>query len=152
MKLFQIEEPDGSPLAGDGPGVAVGIELSAAKGAAVAVAVGGNAEMLSGADGSARLAGAEPAAVLLLALRERAEKALARPVTHAVIVLDGAEVDDKKQEIVAQAAAAMLFPSSRGQIVNDLLVAWQQEVEPAQRTALATVIGSIALDSSDGQT
>ena len=109
MKLFQIEEPDGSPLAGDGPGAAVGIELSAAKGAAVAVAVGGNAEMLSGADGSARLAGAEPAAVLLLALRERAEKALARPVTHAVIVLDGAEVDDKKQEIVAQAAAAGLI-------------------------------------------
>ncbi len=56
MKLFQIEEPDGSPLEPDGPGMAVGIELSPAKGAAVAVAVGGNAELLAGADGATRLA------------------------------------------------------------------------------------------------
>ena len=131
MKLFQIEEPDGSPLAGDGPGVAVGIELSAAKGAAVAVAVGGNAELLRGADGGVRLAGAEPIA-LLLALRERAEKALARPVTHAVIALDAAEVDDKKQEIAAHAAAA-------GLIVLRVL---------SDRDAEARVRGTISADAA----
>ncbi len=92
MKLFQIEEPDGTPLQSDGPGAAVGIELSAASGAAVAVAVGGNAELLPGADGATRLQAAaleDEAAVaaLLLRLRERAEKALARPVTHAVVAL-----------------------------------------------------------------
>ncbi|HZB92280.1 MAG TPA: hypothetical protein VE397_12605, partial [Stellaceae bacterium] len=97
MKLFQIEEPDGSPPA-DAPGIAVGIELSAQKGAAVAVAVGGNAELLPGADGERRLAAAalgDEAALtaLLMRLRERAEKALARPVTHAVVALapDAAE-------------------------------------------------------------
>jgi hypothetical protein len=92
MKLFQIEEPDGTPADRDAPGIAVGIELSAAKGAAVAVAVGGNAELLAGADGATRLAARfgdeREAAELLLGLRERAEKALARPVTHAVVALD----------------------------------------------------------------
>jgi hypothetical protein len=92
MKLFQIEEPDGTPLASDGPGIAVGIELSAEAGAAVAVAVGGNAELLPGADGALRLPAAAledegAVAALLLQLRERAEKALARPVTHAVVAL-----------------------------------------------------------------
>ena len=106
MKLFQIEEPDGSPLEPEGPGVAVGIELSAAKGAAVAVALGGNAELLPGADGARRLAMAEPgdARALLLALRERAEKALARPVTHAVIAAD--RLDDAKRSALTQAAGA----------------------------------------------
>jgi hypothetical protein len=93
MKLFQIEEPDGAPLETDGPGIAIGIELSPAKGAAVAVAAGGNAELLHGADGAARIAAtglddATALGALLLALRERAEKALARPVTHAVVALD----------------------------------------------------------------
>ena len=107
MKLFQIEEPDGSPLDSGGPGAAVGIELSESKGAAVAVAVGGNAELLPGRDGAPRLAGAELGS-LLLALRERAEKALARPVTHAVIAVDAADIDEKQQAIMAQAAAAGL--------------------------------------------
>ena len=93
MKLFQIEEPDGSPLEAEGPGVAVGIELSLRKGAAVAVAVGGNAELLPGPEGMARLALLQPRdatmlGALLLALRARAEKALARPVTHAVVASD----------------------------------------------------------------
>jgi Ethanolamine utilization protein EutJ (predicted chaperonin) len=95
MKLFQIEEPDGSPPA-DAPGMAVGIELSAVKGAAVAVAVGGNAELLAGADGERRIAAARlddkaALAELLMRLRERAEKALARPVTHAVVALGAGE-------------------------------------------------------------
>jgi Hsp70 protein len=112
MKLFQIEEPEGTPLGGDGPGAAVGIELSTA-GAAVAVAVGGNAEILRGADGAPRLPMAclrlgngawDQSALgrLLLSLRERAEKALARPVTHAVIAL--ATPDDDARAALAAAA------------------------------------------------
>jgi hypothetical protein len=115
MKLFQIEEPEGAPLASDEPGAAVGIELSLAAGAAVAVAVGGNAEILRSADGAARLAMAgakdgtgawdRPAlGRLLLSLRERAEKALARPVTHAVIAL--AAPDDAARAALGAAAPA----------------------------------------------
>ena len=95
MKLFQIEEPDGTLSAPEGPGVAVGIDLHET-GCAVAVAVGGNAEILPDADGGRRLmpsgALADAAALpaILLALRGRAEKQLARPVTHAVIAADAA--------------------------------------------------------------
>ena len=88
MKLFQIEEPDGSPLdAGDGPGAAVGIDIAAGFIGRVAVALGGNAEILPGADGARSLVAAA-AGDLLLGLRSRAEKQLARPVTHAVIAAD----------------------------------------------------------------
>ncbi|HET7594471.1 MAG TPA: Hsp70 family protein [Stellaceae bacterium] len=109
MKLFQIEEPDGSPLSPEGPGVAVGIELSPAKGAAVAVAVGGNAELLPGADGTTRvvlpaLVDAAALGALMLALRERAEKALARPVTHAVVASDA--LDDAARRALDAAAQA----------------------------------------------
>ena len=108
MKLFQIEEPDGTPLDSDGPGAAVGIELSPAKGAAVAVAAGGNAELIPGADGTARISAtglddATALGALLLQLRERAEKALARPVTHAVVALDA---DGAVRAALTGAAAA----------------------------------------------
>ena len=115
MKLFQIEEPDGSPLEAEGPGVAVGIELSLRKGAAVAVAVGGNAELLPARDGTARLALLAPreAAVLgalLLALRARAEKALARPVTHAVVASDVLDAAARQAlEAAAQSAGLVLL-------------------------------------------
>jgi hypothetical protein len=71
------------------------------------VAVGGNAELLPGADGTPRLPAAALAdeaavAALLLALRERAEKALARPVTHAVVAL---AVPDATRAVVEAAAA-----------------------------------------------
>src|SRR5260370_11192935 len=97
MKLFQIEEPDGSPLEPEGPGMAVGIELSPAKGAAVAVAVGGNAELLARADGASRLAppdlrDAAALGALMLALRERAGEALAGAGTHAGVARDAAHV------------------------------------------------------------
>jgi hypothetical protein len=96
--LFQIEEPDGSPLGGpEGAGVAIGVDLAGPR-AMVAVAVGGNAEILPAPDGApgpetSALRGArgefDPAAVAaaLLALRGRAERALGRPVTHAVIAV-----------------------------------------------------------------
>ncbi|HVA15766.1 MAG TPA: hypothetical protein VNF99_21140 [Stellaceae bacterium] len=90
MKLFQIEEPEGPPLDSSGPGAAVGIALGKAPHATlagiIAFAVGGNAEILPGGDGERMLAGDDLGA-LLLGLRARAEKQLARPVTHAVIAL-----------------------------------------------------------------
>jgi molecular chaperone DnaK (HSP70) len=111
MKLFQIEEPDGTP---EGPGVAVGIDLDVAAGCAVAIAIGGNAELLPDSDGARRLpapdlllAGtfdAEALETVLLALRERAEKQLARPVTHAVIAAD--PLDAVAQHAIAAAAEA----------------------------------------------
>jgi len=87
MKLFQIEEPDGSPAeAAEGPGAAVGIDLAGA----VAFAVGGNAEILRGRDGSEGTL-PEDLAERLGALKARAERSLARPVTHAVIAAEAAD-------------------------------------------------------------
>ena len=81
VKLFQIEEPEGPPGSADGPGVGVGIEI--AEEAAIAFALGGNAEVL------ARVSTGDITETLLQ-LRGRAEKMLARPVTHAVIASDTA--------------------------------------------------------------
>jgi hypothetical protein len=112
--LFQIEEPDGSPIdEPKGPGVAVGIDLVAPHGA-VAVAVGGNAETLEARDGqpgpvTAALrdaAGRFDSAALaaaLLALRGRAERALGRPVTHAVLVV-GDPPDAAGRSVLDEAA------------------------------------------------
>ena len=87
MKLFQIEEPEGSAVPLEGPGAAVGIALAPGMGA-VALAVGGNAEILAWHEAPPPTDDAALTA-LLLALRGRAEKMLARPVTHAVIAADG---------------------------------------------------------------
>ena len=89
MKLFQIEEPEGPPLAAEGPGAAVGIALGRGQGA-VAIAVGGNAELLPDSDGAKLLAESDLGA-LLQGLRSRAEKQLARPVTYAVIAIPAIE-------------------------------------------------------------
>jgi hypothetical protein len=96
IKLFQIEEPDGAPDAEDGLGMAVGIELSRVGGASVAASVGGNAELLV-RPGPGGIVGALTEATLadlLRDLRSLAEKAVARPVTHAVILLDGFDLAD----------------------------------------------------------
>ena len=145
MKLFQIEEPDGSPPDPDEPGVAVGIELSPDKGAAVAVAVGGNAELLPGADGATRVAlpaldDAAALGALMLALRERAEKALARPVTHAVVASDALDdaarraLDAAAQSagiallrVIAASAAAALAPGVKAADAPALGAAIQAE-------------------------
>ncbi len=98
MKLFQIEEPDGSPQDdADAIGAAVGIDLDSAKGAAVAISVGGNAEPLSE---RLPVTGLKE---ILSELRGRAERALSRPVTHAVIAVSG-EIDDARRREVAMAA------------------------------------------------
>jgi hypothetical protein len=104
MKLFQIEEPDGSPTdAAEGPGAAVGIDIAPGGIGRVAIAVGGNGEILPDADGERTLR-TRDVTDLLLGLRSRAEKQLARPVTHAVIAADNAE----RVGLEAAAAAAEL--------------------------------------------
>ncbi len=97
MKLFQIEEPDGSPVDPDAPGAAIGIALTGDK-AEVAVAVGGNAVILDDRDGFALdLPVPQPDAPaaewqsLFEGARLRAERALAQPVTHAVVVAPSAD-------------------------------------------------------------
>ena len=94
MKLFQIEEPDGSPADPDAPGAAIGIDLSGPR-AEVAIAVGGNAALLEDRDGfevdltvPSSTAGLPEWQALFERARLRAERALARPVTHAVVVAD----------------------------------------------------------------
>ena len=94
MKLFQIEEPDGSPADPDAPGAAIGIDASGAM-AEVAVAIGGNAAILADREGF-EMSLPVPAASngnwrhLFEGARLRAERALARPVTHAVVALSAA--------------------------------------------------------------
>ncbi len=93
MKLFQIEEPDGSPVDPDAPGAAIGIDISGAQ-AQIAIAVGGNAVPLLDREGFERdLPVPSPAApggewqALFEGARLRAERALAQPVTHAVLAV-----------------------------------------------------------------
>jgi len=92
LKLFQIEEPDGSPADPDAPGTAIGIDASGEL-ATVAVSVGGNAVIVADREGfEQNLAVPGPDAplsawqTLFEGARLRAERALARPVTHAVLV------------------------------------------------------------------
>jgi hypothetical protein len=96
VKLFQIEEPDGTPSNINAPGVAIGIDAGGAT-AEVAVAVGGNASVLRDRDGfeqrlpvPARDAPADAWRELFEGARLRAERALGRPVTHAVLALPAA--------------------------------------------------------------
>jgi hypothetical protein len=95
MKLFQIEEPDGSPADPDAPGAAIGIDAGGDL-AEIAVAVGGNAAALADREGFERAlpvpAPDAPEAAwqaLFEGARLRAERALGRPVTHAVLVFAG---------------------------------------------------------------
>jgi hypothetical protein len=94
VKLFQIEEPEGGPIDPSAAGAAIGIDASG-DAVEVAMSVGGNAVVLADRDGFEQLllapaAGASGAQwqELLEGARLRAERALARPVTHAVIVLE----------------------------------------------------------------
>jgi hypothetical protein len=93
VKLFQIEEPDGSSVDPDAPGVAIGIDISGLA-AEVAVAVGGNAVELKDREGFALdltvpppEAAAERWQKLFEGARLRAERVLAQPVTHAVVAV-----------------------------------------------------------------
>lgn len=110
MKLFQIEEPDGSPADPDAPGAAIGIDISGAV-AEVALSVGGNAAILADREGF-ELSLPVPSAPngewrhLFEGAKLRAERALARPVTHAVVAL-GAAPDPAFAAGLADAAGAV---------------------------------------------
>jgi hypothetical protein len=93
VKLFQIEEPDGGPANPDAPGAAIGIDASGAE-VEIAMSVGGNAVLLPDREGFEQSLtvphfdnGLAEWQTLFEGARLRAERALARPVTHAVIVL-----------------------------------------------------------------
>lgn len=114
MKLFQIEEPDGSPSDPDAPGAAIGIDATGAQGE-VAFAVGGNAVALEDRDGfgielPVPTAGAstEYWRAFFERARLRAERSLGRPVTHAVLVLGAAVEPVTSERITAAAEAAGL--------------------------------------------
>ena len=93
MKLFQIEEPEGGPADPDAPGAAIGIDAGGAH-AEVAFSVGGNALVLEDREGFEMVLAAPASGAgvanwqeVFEGARIRAERALARPVTHAVIAL-----------------------------------------------------------------
>ena len=114
MKVFQIEEPDGSPGDPDAPGVAIGIAIGGAQ-AEVAVAVGGNAVALDDREDFALDLPVPPAAApaeewqhLFEGARLRAERALGQPVTHAVLALVSAPDPSLAARLLAASEAAGL--------------------------------------------
>lgn len=117
MKLFQIEEPDGSPVDPDAAGLAIGIDLTGAD-AEVAVSVGGNAAVLTDREGFAldlAVPGLEASTDdwqhLFEGARLRAERALAQPATHAVVALavTAAPAVAERLGRAAEAAGLMLL-------------------------------------------
>jgi hypothetical protein len=128
MKLFQIEEPDGSMVDPDAPGVAIGIDAGG-RTCEVAVAVGGNAALLADREGFARElrvpAPGDAAAAwqaLFEAARLRAERALAQPVTHTVVALTASPATDFAQlltEAAAAAGLALLRITTRAELAAD---------------------------------
>jgi len=109
VKLFQIEEPDGGPADAGAPGAAIGIDACGPH-VEVAFAVGGNAILLNDREGfeqALRVPGASAGAAawqeMFEGARIRAERALARPVTGAVIVL-AATPGMEAAEVIREAA------------------------------------------------
>ena len=137
MKLFQIEEPDGSPSDPDAPGAAIGIDAGGDL-AEVAFAVGGNAVILADREGFERalpVPGPDAPLADWQALFEgaklRAERALARPVTHAVLVF-AASLDP--------ALAAELLQASEAAGVELLRIVTASDLEPGGTPAEAAAI------------
>ena len=125
MKLFQIEEPDGGPTDPNEAGAAIGIDAGGAR-AEVASSVGGNAVMLDDRAGFEQ-ALPVPAIVaqttewqgLFEGARLRAERALARPVTHAVVVLavtPNADAAERLWQAAERAGLEVLRLVSRGEL------------------------------------
>lgn len=114
MKLFQIEEPDGTPGDPDAPGIAIGISVGGVN-AEVAVAVGGNAAMLRDRDGFELNLPIPPLndppeiwQALFEGARLHAERALAQPVTHAVLAVPSNLQPAGVERLVAAAQSAGL--------------------------------------------
>lgn len=125
MKLFQIEEPDGGPTDPSAPGAAIGIDAAGAE-AEVAFSVGGNAIVLGDREGFERTLAVPDATAgeaqwqeMFEGVRIRAERALARPVSHAVVVLGalaGAMLPDRLREGAAAAGLVVLRLSLRAEL------------------------------------
>ena len=110
MKLFQIEEPDGGPVDPRASGAAIGIDAAGAR-AEVAFSVGGNALVLDDHEGFEQALPVPANSTETAAWKEffegarmRAERALARPVSDAVIVL-AAPPDGRTTASITEAAA-----------------------------------------------
>jgi hypothetical protein len=137
LKLFQIEEPDGSPVDSDMPGAAVGIDAGGDL-AEVAFSVGGNAVTLADREGFAHalpVPGPDaPLAewqTLFEGARLRAERTLARPVTHAVLVF-AAPLDP--------ALAAELLQASGAAGIELLRIVTTAELAPGEVPAESAAI------------
>jgi hypothetical protein len=137
VKLFQIEEPEGGPADTNAPGAAIGIDATGAE-AQVAVSVGGNAVVLADREDFERAlpvpAGAAAQAQwqeLLGAAKVRAEQALARPVTHAVVVL---------AEVAEADIAARLGDAASGAGLEVLRIVTKSELPAGSKPALAAAI------------
>src|SRR3984885_7333290 len=137
MKLFQIEEPDGSPSDPDAPGAAIGIDAGGDL-AEVAFAIGGNAVTLADREGyqhalpvpgpDAPLADWQ---ALFEGARLRAERTLARPVTHAVLVFAAA---------LDPALAAELLRASEAAGIELLRIVALGDLTPGETPAEAAAI------------
>jgi hypothetical protein len=110
VKLFQIEEPHGGPVDPSAPGAAIGIDAGGTC-AEVAFSVGGNALVLDDREGfeqvlavPGNLAGTAAWQEFFEGARMRAERALARPVSDAVIVL-AAPPDGSTAASITEAAS-----------------------------------------------
>jgi hypothetical protein len=145
VKLFQIEEPEGGPADPDAPGAAIGLDASGAE-VEVAFAVGGNAIVLEDREGFKRVlpvpATAAPPAewrTAFGAARARAERALSRPVTHAVILLarppDGDE-EGRLREAAELAGLSVLRLVATDGGPNDVLTAARLAEDLAPRPEL----------------
>jgi hypothetical protein len=117
VKLFQIEEPDGGPADPSAPGAAIGIDAAGSE-VEVAFSIGGNAVVLADREGFERAVAVPSATVAEAQWRElfegariRAERALARPVSHAVVVLGAladADLPNKLREAAEAAGLTVL--------------------------------------------
>ncbi|MGD9616157.1 MAG: hypothetical protein AB7H90_11760 [Alphaproteobacteria bacterium] len=137
MKLFQIEEPDGLPSDPDAPGIAIGIHVGGAQ-AEVAVAVGGNPTMLRDREGFESDLPTPPLndppeawQSLFEGARLRAERALARPVTHTVLAVPSNLQPEAVERLVGAAEAAGL---------DVLRVIGQDDIPPGEAPALAASV------------
>jgi hypothetical protein len=114
VKLFQIEEPDGGPTDPSAPGAAIGIDAAGAE-IEVAFSIGGNAIVLGDREGFERALAVPDATAgeaqwqeMFEGARIRAERALGRPVSHAVVLLGALADADLSSELSEAAEAAGL--------------------------------------------
>jgi hypothetical protein len=143
LKLFQIEEPEGGPADPDGPGAAIGVDATSGC-AEVAFSVGGNAALLKDREGfeqelpvPAVEAGIAAWQDLFEGARIRAERALARPVTHAVVVVpDGGneaalrEAADRAGLVILRLLISSELPASHSRVLAAAMLAEDMAPRP----------------------